>query len=212
MRECSVENCHRPSTTRGWCKNHYERQRTRGTIDLLPPKDYLGTYRGREVPGRDSECWPWVGSMKKDGYGLHNYRRDGRRTSQNAHRAVYEMLVGPIPDGMQLDHLCRNPSCVNPGHLDPVTNGENVRRGLTSRGVFACGHPVSDENTIQTKTTRRCRTCLRARDAAMKRRWRAEHPDRMRAANQQYYAKNAETLKERQRQRRQADHADPPLT
>jgi len=133
--------------------------------------------------------------MKADGYGIVSFRRENGKTSMNAHRFVYIMLVGPIPDGLQLDHLCRNTACVNPAHMEPVTNGENVRRGLTSRGIFKCGHPVSPENTIQTRTTRKCRACTRVRDAAQKRRKRATDP----AYLAQCRAYNAEYAKRRKR-------------
>lgn len=167
---------------------------------------HLASYVGRPIGKREDPCWPWVGSMKRDGYGIVGLRVDGKRTSRNAHRAVYELLVGPIPAGLQLDHLCRTPACVNPAHLEPVTNGENVKRGLTARGVFACGHPVTPENTAQTRETRRCRTCLRARDAAQKRKWRAENPDKVREVNQRYYAANREVLIERERERKRRKH------
>ena len=192
---CAIEVCDRPKHARGFCKRHYEAARLRGDFAPRVPVDHLGAYRDRAVGSRESECWPWVGAMKPDGYGLLNFREDsGRRTSINAHRAVYQMLVGPIPSGLVLDHLCCNTACVNPAHLEPVTNGENVRRGLTSRGVFACGHPLSPENTIQAKTTRKCRTCTRVRDAALKRRWRAEDPERkarMYAVTERWRAKQA---------------------
>lgn len=82
--------------------------------------DYTYEYRGYKT-----ECWVWKGKPNGAGYG---------RTQQNkktvlAHRAVYELHMGPIPPGLELDHLCRVPICVNPDHLDPVTHLVNVRRG-----------------------------------------------------------------------------------
>lgn len=76
--------------------------------------------RYREVDG----CWLWEGALR-GGYG--RVKLDGR--TQAAHRASYELHVGPIPSGLVLDHLCRNRSCVNPAHLEPVTTEENIRRG-----------------------------------------------------------------------------------
>lgn len=78
-------------------------------------------------------CWIWTGP-KKRGYGLYTVRLvdehgNRRTTSIRAHRGVYEALIGPIPAGLTLDHLCRNPSCVNPAHLEPVTQAANNRRG-----------------------------------------------------------------------------------
>jgi hypothetical protein len=70
-------------------------------------------------------CWEWTGSLMTDGYGQKCH--GGRYVA--AHRLVYEALVGPVPEGLELDHLCGNPSCVNPDHLEPVTHQENMRRG-----------------------------------------------------------------------------------
>jgi hypothetical protein len=75
-------------------------------------------------------CWLWTGQANKGGYGAFSVgsRYDGNRRGVRAHRWAYEALVGPIPEGLQLDHLCRNPPCVNPAHLEPVTHAENMRR------------------------------------------------------------------------------------
>lgn len=70
-------------------------------------------------------CWEWVGARVGDGYGA--FKRAGKR--QSAHRVAYVLVKGTIPTGLDLDHRCRNRSCVNPEHLEPVTRGENVRRG-----------------------------------------------------------------------------------
>ena len=86
----------------------------------------------------------------------------------HAHRAAYELLVGPVPTGMHLDHLCRNRWCSNPAHCEPVSIGENLRRGNGPTGLNArkahClrGHPFDDANThINQDGTRRCRECAR---------------------------------------------------
>ena len=71
------------------------------------------------------DCWEWTGSRNPKGYGSVT---NGRGGSMLAHRKAYQETVGEIPDGMQLDHLCKNTSCVNPAHLEPVTNAENMRR------------------------------------------------------------------------------------
>jgi hypothetical protein len=73
----------------------------------------------------DDQCWEWRGWRDRHGYG----RIDVKRVSRLAHRIAYEILIGPIPDGLELDHLCRNTSCVNPAHLEPVTHRENMGRG-----------------------------------------------------------------------------------
>lgn len=76
------------------------------------------------------DCWVWHGSTTLEGYGMF-YAGPGQR--RPAHRAVYELLEGPIPDGLEPDHLCRNRACVNPAHIELVTHSENVRRGWIHR-------------------------------------------------------------------------------
>lgn len=75
------------------------------------------------------DCWTWTAALADTGYG--RFRTPGRTVF--AHRWAYEQVIGPIPDGLQLDHLCRNTRCVNPWHLDPVTGRVNVRRGIEAR-------------------------------------------------------------------------------
>lgn len=128
----------------------------------LPLVDRLARYV--EV---DGECIVWTGA-KQNGYGtLHP--PEGR--SQRAHRLVWEEFVEPIPDGLVLDHLCGNKACVNPDHLEPVTQGQNVLRGKSFAAVNArkthClrGHPFDDVNTYEWNGGRICRACRRAPDA-----------------------------------------------
>lgn len=78
-------------------------------------------------------CWEWTASRTLDGYGQIHIGPD--RQMGYGHRVVYEMLVGPIPEGLQLDHLCRNRGCTRPDHLEPVTQAENLRRGRLARIV-----------------------------------------------------------------------------
>ncbi len=100
--------------------------------------------------------------MFRGGYGLAWHKGHNNL----AHRRVYELLRGPIPEGLTLDHLCRERSCVNPDHLEPVTFRENIRRGQSPPGINSrmthCknGHPLSGDNIrIETSGGRRCRTC-----------------------------------------------------
>ena len=75
-------------------------------------------------------CWEWTKALHSRGYGqMITGSKTTKRHNVYAHRFAYETLVGPIPDGLVLDHLCRNPKCVNPAHLEPVTRQENIRRG-----------------------------------------------------------------------------------
>lgn len=110
----------------------------------------------------ETGCWNWTGALKQDGYG---YFYVARHQDGAAHRAAYQLLVGPIPDGLQIDHLCRNHACVNPAHLEPVTLLENTRRGARSRTHCRNGHEWTEENartTIKgTLRDRVCRACNR---------------------------------------------------
>lgn len=111
-----------------------------------------------------SGCWIWMGGLNDAGYGrIHGNSR--------AHRFAYELFVGPIPSGLELDHKCRVRCCVNPHHLEPVPHRVNVLRGdaglyLKSRTHCPKGHEYTLENTI-TRTdrpgTRECKTCQRDR-------------------------------------------------
>jgi hypothetical protein len=112
-------------------------------------------------------CWLWTGFIWRSGYGCF-WQEDGAST--RAHRFAYEHFVGPIPDGLVLDHLCRVRHCVNPDHLEPVTERENILRGESSAAESArrthCvhGHPFSGDNLrIATSGQRVCRTCERQR-------------------------------------------------
>lgn len=117
----------------------------------------------------ESGCWLWTaGRQNKDGYGgVHWYGKWSR-----AHRVVYQLLVGDIPDGLQLDHTCRVRHCVNPAHLEPVTGRENVLRGDTIAAKHAArthcpkGHPLDGDNLVPSQLKlgqRSCLTCQRER-------------------------------------------------
>lgn len=77
---------------------------------------------------RTAGCWEWTGTRDQRGYGLHAETQAGVKKRWRAHRVAYTLLVGPIPDGLTLDHLCRNTSCVNPDHLEAVSAAENNSR------------------------------------------------------------------------------------
>lgn len=89
-------------------------------------------YNKFAFPEPNSGCFIWMGNLDHNGYGKMGvgYKSDGNKRNTWAHIAAYEYFVGPVPEGLELDHKCRMPCCVNPEHLEPVTHAENVRRGL----------------------------------------------------------------------------------
>ena len=103
-------------------------------------------------------CWIWTAGTNGKGYGYIRKGGQGSRTVP-AYRVMYETLVGPIPDGLCLDHLCRTPRCVNPAHLEPVTKGENTRRDKALIRYCAKGHEFTPENTGRDGNRRYCRVC-----------------------------------------------------
>lgn len=117
-----------------------------------------------------NECWEWVGAVTANGYGRFSPRVDGVMHRQMAHRVAYEALVGQIPDGLVIDHLCRNRRCVNPAHLEAVTQLVNVMRGegvgVINAAKSECldGHEFTPENTYMTpRGGRACMACQRRR-------------------------------------------------
>ena len=116
----------------------------------------------------DSGCIEWIASHNGVGYGTLSIDRNGRKVL--AHRFSYEWHRGPIPDGLTIDHLCRNTLCVNPAHLEAVTKRENTLRGTAPTAVNAAkthctrGHPLSGENLRLTPDGWRvCLECRRRR-------------------------------------------------
>lgn len=103
-------------------------------------------------------CWIWKASKNDKGYGGIGYQGKVVRS----HRLAYEMLIGDIPDGLELDHLCRRRDCVNPFHLEPVTHKVNMSRGKAASKTHCLrGHPLSGSNVGINSVikTRYCKTC-----------------------------------------------------
>lgn len=133
-------------------------------IDALPDR------MASKVCVSDSGCWEWQGAKDRAGYGRFG---DGRRHGTNiTHRLAYMFVYGPIPEGKELDHLCRNRGCCNPDHLEPVTHRVNLQRGVQG-AVTHCkwGHELSGDNLKLARRKngdlfRQCRPCLlrRARE------------------------------------------------
>lgn len=129
---------------------------------------------------KTESCWIWTGAKTPYGHGNLNTGQPGH--SRVAHRFGYEFMVGQVPDGLELDHLCRNPPCVRPEHLEPVTHLENVRRGESGQWQAAkthCpkGHEYTPENTDLRKHSRGgpnrvCVSCRRINGREAQRRLR----------------------------------------
>lgn len=111
----------------------------------------------------DTTCWRWLGSVTKAGYGqIWDYRI---QRPNYAHRVSYELAYGAIPQGLEIDHLCRNRRCVNPDHLEAVTQAENARRAsdVLRTGLCGRGHDQSVYGYTSPKGRRHCLECLRIR-------------------------------------------------
>lgn len=127
---CSVSGCLKTVDAYGLCPMHrgrWERNRT-------TERQRRSTVRERINAGHEKNedgCWIWVRAVSSSGYGSISV--DGR--IRNAHKVAYEEFVGSVPDGKVLDHLCRVTRCINPEHLQAVTQSTNVRRGNRARGT-----------------------------------------------------------------------------
>lgn len=137
---------------------------------MLDPAALARFWSKVDRSGGPDACWPWLGGKTKAGYGVF-YLTRGRR--EYAHRVAYALVVGPIPEGREIDHVCRTPGCVNAAagrettgalHLEPVTHQENVARGeapsaiVARTGVCSRGHSMNDA-IVHADGRRECRAC-----------------------------------------------------
>lgn len=147
---------YRKGELRKWVAGHHSR-----VVFTVPLADRIWQY-----VDKTETCWLWTGSRNRHGYGRVSV--EGRTI--DAHRALWEMLNGPVPTGLELDHLCRVRACVNPDHLEPVTHAENMRRANLSHIGCRRGHAPTPENVyVSPQGRRNCRACtaeLRAERAA----------------------------------------------
>lgn len=191
-RACSACGAPAPrKLSRGMCDPCYgkyvrEHKRAGDFVPVNPncrkPRPLIDRVLERTAAGHGG-CVVWTGHVNPDGYGT--IKDSASYASRMAHRVAYELLVGPIPDGLQLDHLCRNTRCINPHHLEPVTCAENLRRAPGSwavrfgdRTLCDRGHPFTPENTyvgtrrkgrriVQFRVCRECKNAYyRAKNAA----------------------------------------------
>jgi hypothetical protein len=123
---CSIDGCDRRSRARGWCVTHYKRWERNGSPELNRPSELERFWNYVDKHSSPLGCWLWTGAT------LRGYARFKTKT---AYRFAYEHLVGPIPEGLDIDHLCRVKACVNPDHLEPVTRKVNIRRGVEARRI-----------------------------------------------------------------------------
>lgn len=174
---CNVEDCERANHSKGFCEMHYRRVRRTGNAGRATP---MQESRRRPV-GSDEDrfleriecssdgCWRWTRGKLANGYA--EFQAEGRTVL--AHRWAYAHFVGAIPAGLFIDHLCRVRDCVNPLHLEAVTNKENILRGtgFSARNARKThctrGHEFTPENIVARKRGgRECRICRDAYNRA----------------------------------------------
>lgn len=145
-RICAVEDCARVRYARGWCRIHYRRVHATGSPDRRQKSATERFWEKVDRTGGDNRCWTWTAGKSAYGYGSFHV---GEGKWECAHRFAYVERFGSVPTGMHLDHICRNPSCVNPSHLRVTTckqNLENRDLNLNNKSGFRGVHWSKSKN------------------------------------------------------------------
>lgn len=173
---CSMPSCDAMHWAKGYCRLHYRRLLSNGDplvvqkrgANLAGKQDPIARFWSKVDKDGPQGCWIWTAGLHPGGYG--NFWLDGKTV--NAHRFIWELANGPVPDGLHLDHICRNRACVRPDHIEPVTMATNILRGVSPAALNArkthClrGHAFTEDNIYRRKdrpNDRTCRECLRLR-------------------------------------------------
>lgn len=206
MDECLVDECDRVPLAKRLCRKHYYYLRRTGRLperNIVKPDPVEYFWRRIDKSGGPDACWPWLKAINGNGYGSLSWQGKVR----TAHRTAYELTIGPIPDGMDLDHMCHSRDrscvggktcphrrCVNPRHLEPVPNLVNVMRGQSPHAQAArqthCeqGHEFTPENTRVYPSRPNARVCLICKRAAASETQRRRGKEHWREYMRQYRA------------------------
>jgi HNH endonuclease len=168
---CSLPDCDSAYYALGMCQLHYGRMRNHGSTEKPQRARDVGE-RIDALTDKSGDCWIWLGSKTDGGYGTIGIAGKNKLV----HRVNYERFVGPIPEGLCIDHLCRVRACCNPAHLEAVTYRENNLRGMAPTfvahraGTCTSGHEMTPENSYVRKNDgkRVCRTCMHRRYERMR--------------------------------------------